>query len=254
MENAVLICIFCGVRTSDWWSADYSSGTCRCRSCYRAGLSETQDEKNKASAVSFNLVKNRDMFTGEFLQPDKKENESGDRQDVHYIRFAPKGSLIEFSPRFPARVCRTSQRGDVEGFSVRSRSRLNKKISMVNKDALPCFVTLTYHNDYPDNFETFKYHLHHFFIALQRKFPGVGVIWKLEFQKRGAPHYHLLVWGVAVEKLQEFVPVVWHKIAGNHSTFHLAWHKGELGNGNEHCVLPIRSWNGVTSYAAKDTN
>jgi len=253
VESDLLVCIFCGLETSDWWFSDRKLGTCRCRSCYKKGISETQEEINKRSSFVFNPVENRDMFTSEFLQEKKSLQES--KEQLHIIRFAPKGSLIEFSPRLTPRVRRPSARGEVAGFSVRSRSRLNKTISTINKNHLPCFVTLTYHNDFPVEFEDFKYHLHHFFIMLKRKFPKVGIIWKLEYQKRGAPHYHLLVWGVPVEELQVFVPDAWHKVVysdlGFVSAHHLAWHKGELGNGNEHCVTPVRSWNGVTSYSAK---
>lgn len=141
--------------------------------------------------------------------------------------------------------------GKIRSFSRRSRSRLNKKIASIRKNQIPCFVTLTYHNQYPTEFEDFKYHLHKFFVNLHHKFPNFGAIWKLEFQKRGAPHYHLLIWGVSVKDLQEYVPAIWNKIAGYESIEHLAWHKGELGHGNKHCVQEINSWHGVTSYAAK---
>lgn len=167
------------------------------------------------------------------------------------VRFSPQGSLVEVSPKLGGGSGRRSPRGEISAFSVRSRSRLNKKIAMLKRDILPLFVTLTYHNDIPESFEGYKYHLHHFIIALFRRFPSAGVIWKLEFQKRGFAHFHLFVWGVSLEDLQAFVPEKWHKIAGNHSTYHLAWHKGELGGNNEHCVQPIRSWNGVRSYASK---
>jgi hypothetical protein len=147
-----------------------------------------------------------------------------------------------------------SEIGKISSFSVRSRSRLNKKIATVRKNHIPLFVTLTYHNDWPAGFEGFKYHLHHFCIALFRKFPKAGLVWKLEYQKRGAPHFHFFVWGVPLSDLQDFVPEKWHKIVysklGFRSAYHLAWHRGELKD-NDHCVQPIRSWNGVTSYAAK---
>jgi hypothetical protein len=141
---------------------------------------------------------------------------------------------------------------------------------MLQRDVLPLFVTLTYHNEYPDNFEDYKNQLDNFLRSLSRRFgryvtkeviikgekvlkevweTSVGVIWKMEYQQRGAPHYHLFVWGVSLEELREFVPEKWHKIAGYGSPDHLAWHKGELGN--EHCVQSVKSWHGVRSYASK---
>jgi len=172
-------------------------------------------------------------------------------EQTHIMRFTPAGSLMEFSPRLQVSKFSRGKRGEIQSFSLRSRSRLNRKIAMLSRGVLPSFVTLTYHTDIPESFEGYKYHLHHFIISLFRRFPSAGVIWKLEFQKRGHAHYHLFIWGVSTEDLQAFVPDTWHKIAGYRSTFHLAWHKGELGNGNEHCVQPIRSWNGVRSYSAK---
>lgn len=181
----------------------------------------------------------------------KDDNLNSSADNVHIVRFAPQGTLMEFSPRLGTTCIRRSLRGDITSFSVRSRSRLNKTLAMVNREALPLFVTLTYHLEYPSDFEGYKYHLHHFLISLSRAFPCAGVMWKLEFQERGAPHYHLFVWNVSLQDLQAFVPDAWHKIAGAGSNFHLAWHKGELGNGNNHCVQSIKSWNGVKYYASK---
>ncbi|MBI5945362.1 MAG: hypothetical protein HY864_13415 [Chloroflexi bacterium] len=171
----------------------------------------------------------------------------------HIIRFAERGSLMEFSPRFSLthQVKRTWRRGEISAFSVRSRSRLNRKISMITHNSLPLFVTLTYHLEIPQNFEGYKYHLHHFFIRLLQKFPKAGIIWKLEYQWRGYAHFHLFVWNVSEDDLKAFVPRVWNEIAGYGSEDHLKWHQGLLGNGNEHCVQSIRSWNGVKSYASK---
>jgi len=61
---------------------------------------------------------------------------------------------------------------------------------------------------YPDSFplyrEDYKGHLEAFCDRMQRRWPGVAIIWKLEFKERQsgknkgkiAPHYHLLVFGV----------------------------------------------------------
>ncbi len=171
----------------------------------------------------------------------------------HIFRFAETGSLMEFSPRFKVAVSkkRTWRRSEISAFSVRSRSRLNRKIAMLQHGQLPLFVTLTYHLEIPQNFEGYKNHLDHFFIRLLQKYPKAGVIWKLEYQWRGYAHFHLFVWNVGLDDLRAFVPRVWSGIAGYGSDDHLRWHEGTLGNGNEHCVQAVRSWNGVKSYASK---
>ena len=83
-------------------------------------------------------------------------------EDIHLLRFATQGSLIEYSPSLKNTVAvrRSWKRGDIKNFSRRSRSRLNKKIAMLQRGNLPLFVTLTYHLEIPENFEGYKYHLH----------------------------------------------------------------------------------------------
>lgn len=165
--------------------------------------------------------------------------------------FSPQGDYMAL--RYFGRKVKNAkhERGVVKAFSFRSRSRLMKKISQLNRDVIPVFVTLTYPSVFPENFEEYKYHVHKFLIYLFRKFPSAGVIWKMEFQQRGAAHFHLLIFNVAVGELSLFVPECWFRIAGNADPDHLRWHLGLLGNGNKHCVQEIRSWHGVKSYASK---
>jgi hypothetical protein len=57
------------------------------------------------------------------------------------------------------------------------------------------FLTLTYPDDWPERWEEWKAHLKRLFDLLRHKHPGVSAVWKLEYQKRGAPHFHLIVFG-----------------------------------------------------------
>lgn len=142
-------------------------------------------------------------------------------------------------------------RGAIVGFSDNARRRLLYMVAGVRRDAvLPLFVTLTYPNIFPDP-KTSKRHLDIFIKRIRRVFPGVGLIWKLEPQQRGAPHYHLLVWGCDLAQLMQFVPQAWYEIAGGGDHKHLLWHGGMLGNGNVHCVQQVNSFKGVMAYASK---
>lgn len=142
-------------------------------------------------------------------------------------------------------------RGQVKGFSDASRRRLMQTIGGIRRDAeLPLFITLTYPEHFPTP-EQAKKHLNTFFKRLDRVFPARGSIWKLEPQERGAPHFHILMWGLSVADLFDFVPTAWYEIAGGGDEKHLSWHCGLLGNGNRHCVQQVQSWRGVWSYAAK---
>lgn len=53
-------------------------------------------------------------------------------------------------------------------------------------------ITLTYGSIQPKDGATSKEHLDTFLRAMRREFGRFSYCWFLEFQKRGAPHYHLL--------------------------------------------------------------
>jgi len=133
-------------------------------------------------------------------------------------------------------------RGRISGFSRQSRRRLQKTVSKTQKDNLPIFVTLTYPSEYPGDPKEWKKHLHNFLRRLAYAFEGVSGIWKLEPQKRGAPHYHLMVWGVGFVDLLMFVPEKWYQVVGSGDERHL-----RAGTR----VEKVRSWKGVVSYCSK---
>lgn len=142
------------------------------------------------------------------------------------------------------------KRGQVKGFSKDSRLRLMRLIGSIRKDAeLPCFVTLTYPSEFPTVARA-KRDLKVFIQCLRRQFPGAGYIWKLEPQERGAPHYHMLVWGVPEGELLVWVVKEWFRIAGNGDRNHMLFHLGMLHD-SKPCVQRVRSFRGVWSYASK---
>jgi hypothetical protein len=103
------------------------------------------------------------------------------------------------------------------------------------------FVTLTYPKNYPGEWHKWKAQLHHVMVRLGQKFPMFGAVWKLEPQKRGAPHFHLLVVGVPFIA-KEWLSRTWYDVVGSRDEKHLrAGTQVELA----------RSHRGVVSYAAK---
>lgn len=88
-----------------------------------------------------------------------------------------------------------AERGPCSGFSVASRRRLRMKLMSVDWSRTDSyFVSLTYHKTWPGDWRQWKKQLQAFTRRLQRAFPDhLGIIWRLEFQKRGAPHFHLVV-------------------------------------------------------------
>jgi hypothetical protein len=136
------------------------------------------------------------------------------------------------------------KRGEIRGFSPASRRRLMTLMASVDRTQFtrkPLFVTLTYPGKYPTDAKVYKAHLKAFISRFNRRYPHTAIIWRLEYQKRGAPHYHLMIF------TKWFVP--WKWVAG-------AWY--DATGAREYLTLvagtetrAIRSWRGVQFYAAK---
>jgi hypothetical protein len=136
------------------------------------------------------------------------------------------------------------KRGEIREFSSASRRRLMRYMAQVDRTQCrrrPLFVTLTYPARFPTSSRVYKAHLRSFLARFKRRYPHVPIIWRLEFQKRGAPHYHLMI----------FTPwyISWRWVAG-------AWYEATgcadyltLVAGTE--TRAVRSWGGVMHYAAK---
>lgn len=131
------------------------------------------------------------------------------------------------------------KRGKVVGISAGSRHRLLEKIARLKTDGhLPLFLTLTYPADFPDD-DTARQHLENLFLRLQRRYKNIALLWRIEPQARGAPHFHCMVWGV------NYLPAaylrrVWASTIGYRGTVEL-----RVG------VEKIRSWRGVLRYVGK---
>jgi hypothetical protein len=59
------------------------------------------------------------------------------------------------------------------------------------RPGLAVFVTLTYPGEYPGDGRLVKGHLRAFRERWERHYGSVEGVWKMEFQRRGAPHFHL---------------------------------------------------------------
>ena len=84
---------------------------------------------------------------------------------------------------------------DIKSFSKKSRKHLFEIFNKLNysKYGIPLFLSATWHNDAPDTMREIKSTLKKFRQMLDRKFNSFHYIWKLEYQKRGAPHFHILL-------------------------------------------------------------
>jgi hypothetical protein len=74
----------------------------------------------------------------------------------------------------------------------------------LDDEHLPLFGTTTYPDMFPDDAAKFKRDMQVLIGRMKRRFPGCGILWRLEFKRRKsglnegkvAPHYHWLLWGV----------------------------------------------------------
>ena len=96
------------------------------------------------------------------------------------------------------------KRKEIEAFSSGSRRRLIKLIRSFGA-IKPIFLTLTYDDPMPTCKDA-KADLFRFMKKLERKWPDIFSIWRLEFQKAGRVHFHLLLYS---QVKQPYLPKDW---------------------------------------------
>lgn len=130
-------------------------------------------------------------------------------------------------------------RGCVRSFSAESRKRLLRFLASINlairmKSSPVVMITLTYPAEWPD-LDRSRADLKAFLMVLRRYAPDASGVWRKEFQKRGAPHFHLLCFDMPYWK-KDAVSAAWCRIIGGEARTR---------------IEAIRSWRGVLAYAAK---
>lgn len=139
---------------------------------------------------------------------------------------------------------RHAKRGRITRFSDASRRRLMRLMAQVDRTSFrkrPLFITLTYPDRWPSDSRVVKADLNRFLTAFRRRYPHVPIIWRLEYQERGAPHYHLMVFTPWFTPWQ-WVAKTWYQATQKRDVYTLI-------AGTE--TRAIRSWAGVMHYAAK---
>ncbi len=135
-------------------------------------------------------------------------------------------------------------RGEINQFSRESRKRMLDTLCKLRAGAgLPQFVTLTYPGEFSHDAKVWKSNLDLFGKRLITKYPESSAIWKLEPQTRGAPHFHLIVYGVPFDKsFKEWLSLAWFEVVGSGDIKHL-----RAGTNAQ----AARSLKGVKAYASK---
>ena len=137
-------------------------------------------------------------------------------------------------------------RGSIKAFSRASRRRLLRRVAKLDRDVLPVFATLTYPSAYPADPEEWKRHLNSIWAKrLRRVYPNAGYIWRLEFQRRGAPHFHLILYGIdgSLDVFRKWLSATWYDAVASGDEKHL-----RAGTN----ARQTRSSRGTMKYMAKE--
>ena len=222
------------VPTSVQGSSEYPQGFLY--PTYRAAQTETQRDKPSS--------------------PSSKSS----HQDVAYLSSAVGGSVSTLSFEDTKTSNRLSShrrfgggsKDRIRGFSKASRRNLLKRLASINRSAFKAFkgrlisITLTYPHEYPEDPEVCKNHLKALLKRLQRRFGDFAGFWRMGIQRRGAWHFHLLLFvGPSigpVGDLRRFISSSWHEVTGKVS-------EGHLRAGTS--VDVVKRWKEATSYAER---
>src|SRR5829696_2643924 len=184
----------------------------------------------------------------------------GSHQPSAYISSAVGGSVSTLSfkdTKTSNRLSSHKRRGGgirdrVKGFSRESRRNLLRRLASINRHAFRAFkgrmifVTLTYPHEYPEDPELCKRHLKALRKRPQREFEPFAAFWRMGIQRRGAWHFHLLLFVGpsigSIGELRRFISSSWYEVTGKVS-------EGHLRAGTR--VVAVKRWREATSYVER---
>lgn len=135
----------------------------------------------------------------------------------------------------------------IKELSRRSLSKL-AFTAMNTESDFASMITLTYPAQYPSDGRQVKQHLNKFLTYMRRKVGKFEYLWFLEFQARGAPHFHILTTLKASNKDRETMAEIWADIV---SETDIEWDKVKRVHNHKSSWERIRSKHGAQAYALK---
>lgn len=115
------------------------------------------------------------------------------------VTLLAQGRLLKVSAETNEERSGGGLRGKVNPFSRASRLRLlsymHKVKPMKGGNFHASFITLTYGQQFPTP-SLAKRHLDNFLKRIHRRWRYCSGFWRFEFQKRGAPHFHIILFGL----------------------------------------------------------
>ena len=152
-----------------------------------------------------------------------------------------QGSLVALAARIShKKKMPPAHRGIVTVFSRGSRRRLIKKMRRLAQGVEKAFfVTLTYPERFPDG-TIAKQHQRALMERIRRLHPEASAIWRIEYQKRGAPHFHH-IWFNLPYIPQQMLRDMWSEIIAEYITDQKPFVRIEM----------VRSRRGIMYYVGK---
>jgi hypothetical protein len=104
-------------------------------------------------------------------------------------------------------------KGKIKSYTKSSQNKL--KIFLRNTHCeWHGWATLTYGHYFPLDGKEVKKHLYNFIRVLRYRYPGLKYWWRMEFQERGAPHFHIFF---SYQIPQDVTSDVWSNVIGTTS-------------------------------------
>jgi len=169
----------------------------------------------------------------------------------HRMRVGPGIVRLHSGWRHSASKPGGGARGPITAFTEGSRRRMEIRFreSEWPMHRLLLFVTLTWPGFFSADPQDWKRALRAWIAAYERAWGPLITIWVLEFQLRGAPHFHLAIAGpkgVSIEEMRAWNAETWYRIAGHGDERHLRQHQKP-----GHCKK-ARSVNELLGYLQKE--
>lgn len=165
-----------------------------------------------------------DRPADKFITQEEEINNPG----RYKISYSPGGRVVELKRVLGEKPDGLGKRkGDViDGYSRESRNRLLKTLLSIDYKIMgaPLFYTLTYPGNYSNDPRVWKRDLRTFIERLKYIYPDLCGTWRLEPQKRGAPHFCGFLWGCnnlsTIDGKKQFSKM-WFEVVGSGDEKHL---------------------------------
>ena len=177
-------------------------------------------------------------FIADEHEPVKQRMKARERHLLETVHIEMQGELLQCKCHRPLdRPQMGSGRGRITMFSRKARKNMLDTVSRIDWTSTRAqFITLTYHSNMLDASKA-KRDLRAFLKRIYRREGKLPTLWKLEPQKRGAWHFHLIIWEMSYWSTNDILKH-WRKVTGEETITQVK-------------IEPIQSAKKARSYCAK---